>query len=220
MMITTNAPACFAQADSSSARTAANTTAATSQPLVTANEAAEDTGAWFTLDHFVSLTQIVSNLGVVLALVLTLRQLSSTVRLASDSAVQSNAHAINEFYMALATSDDLARIYREGRADPSTLNPTEAAKFFYTCVAWFAHHEQAFGQVQSGLLSKQFFDGWEAALRDDLVDLGFQQFWQAERSYFDQPFRDLIDGIIVGINAAPSSAAPSTPPPPAAPAAP
>jgi hypothetical protein len=167
----------------------------------------------WSLDDIVAATQIVSNIAVLIALIITLRQLTSTLRLASNSAVQSNAHALNGFYMSLATSNDLAHIYREGRKDPSSLNSMEEARFFYACVAWFAHHEQSFGQVQTGLLPAEFFASWELALREDLMDEGFKSFWIREGQFFDEPFRKFIDKIIAdnSVSAADVTGSPQPP---------
>lgn len=172
------------------------------------------TPAW-TLNDFVAATQILSNIGVLIALVVTLRQLSSSIREATSLAMQSNAHALNQFYVALATSQDLAAIYQRGREDPLKLTQEERARFFYACVAWFAHHEQSFGQVQSGLLPTEFFRGWELALREDLRDAGLQWYWNMERRFFDVPFRKLIDRLIseiAGERDSPATTPPVAPP--------
>jgi hypothetical protein len=165
----------------------------------------------WSLNDFVALTQILSNIGVLIALVLTLRQLSSSIRQATNSAVQNNAHALNQFYVALATSGDLASIYRRGRDDPSKLTEGELARFFYACVAWFAHHEQSFGQVQSGMLPTEFFAAWELAIKQDLKDAGLQWYWHMEGMFFDEPFRKLIDRLISEIAAEEAAAAPAAP---------
>ena len=142
-----------------------------------------------------NLAQVVGNVAVVVALIIAIRQLSSSVSTNRSTSADSLVHALNDFYMALAANEDLAHIYRRGRADPTALNDKEHARFFFVCVAWFAYHEHLYIQWKTGNLPTAFYGPWELALKEDLTDPGFIQFWDLERQYFDPAFQEHIHGL-------------------------
>lgn len=148
------------------------------------------------LQNFSGILVLLANAAVIASILI----LASQVRLERQAAIQASAqasvHALNSIYMDIATNADLAHIYRRGRANPESLSEGESARFFYVCVAWFCHHEQAFLQCQSKLMPKSYFDAWDTALRVDMRDNGFQRFWSEERKYFDEAFRRYIDKLI------------------------
>ena len=148
------------------------------------------------LTIIVDIFQILGSLGVVVALFVAVRQWRSTSATSAHTSAQSHVAALNSFFLALASDENLATIYRQGRADPNSLSAKDKDRFFYLCVVWFAHHEYAFQHSKVGLLPENFFQSWDEALREDLLDEGLRSYWLKEGRFFDAPFRAYVDAII------------------------
>lgn len=149
-----------------------------------------------TLSTAVDLAQLVGNLAVVVTVLLAIRQLATASLTSKTSSADALVHNLNGFYMTLAANSELAHIYRRGRAQPTSLNEQEHARFFFVCVAWFAYHEHLYVQWKERLLPDKFYGPWELALKEDLKDPGFRQFWELERQNFDTSFQEHITKLI------------------------
>lgn len=150
----------------------------------------------FTIADLANIFQIIGNIAIVITLIFIGIQLNMTQKITAVSSAQMQVQALNSFYIALATDDDLAFIYRQGRKDPKRLNKKERARFFYTCVVWFSHHENLYEQCRTNHIPKEYFEAWDLAIREDLRDPGFWEYWQEEGAYYDKPFREYVDNII------------------------
>lgn len=144
----------------------------------------------------VAISQIIANIAVIIAIIIAILQLRSTQSSASSVAEQYHTQAMNEFWMTLAADADLAYIYQKGRKEPGDLADKDKSRFFYTCATWFSLHELLFVQAQGDHVTDRYYKDWLEALREDMGDKGFQQYWLKERDYFDDEFMVFIDGLI------------------------
>lgn len=147
--------------------------------------------------EWISVSQIVANVAVIIAIAVAILQLRTSHSNASSSAEQFHTQAMHEFWMTLAANDELAYIYKRGRADPTSLNEKEKVRFFYAAITWFSQQEFMFSQASKGRVGESFYKEWEEAVKDDMTDPGFQEVWSVERLFFDEGFRGFIDGLIV-----------------------
>lgn len=143
----------------------------------------------------VELFQVGGNVAIVLTLFFLAWQTRLSQKATKSLCAQTSSSGFNTFYLTLASDGTLAELYRRGRKDPSTLDEIETHRFFYACVIWFTNHESTYMQWKKKLLPKDFFAAWDVALRDDLVDIGFREFWNIEGEFFDRKFRDYINAI-------------------------
>jgi hypothetical protein len=159
----------------------------------------QSSGNSLTLTDIANIAIVAGNVAIVITLAFLVMQLKDTRNTTAHANAYAQAQAMNAFHHLLFSHDGLASLYKKGRSEPSSLSPQEKDRFFYACVAFFSAHENLYIACQTKVMPPGYFDAWDRALREDLADPGFQEYWEQEGAYYDEPFRYYVDGVIAGL---------------------
>jgi hypothetical protein len=148
------------------------------------------------LEQISYLSQTVAAVAVVVSLIYAVLQVRIYARAAFDARHLAAQSDIQAFRRMIATDGDCARIYRDGLADPTTLDSTDNWRFGALMELFVANFDYAHRY------ERVYRAETELAFRRVMARPGFRMWWRRGRSSFTAETGALVDKIIEGTEGA------------------
>jgi len=155
-----------------------------------------------------SIGELVSAIAVIVSLVylaLQIRQntnhLEHNTKATQATAFDSSITHAMVARQAIFQNEDVARVYREGMADPMGLSEQDRMRFRLIMhnILWSIWNLQS--QSQAGGIAAETWHAQLAILRRIAPSRGFIWFW----SHYSQEFGETFQGVVAGVQASPAS---------------
>jgi hypothetical protein len=147
-------------------------------------------------DALGAIGEIVGAAAVVLTLAylaMQIRQNTRTVKAASHHAI---TDSMNHISISIAQNPDVARIWRMGNEDLSSLTEDEFVSFGFLLLTYMRVFETLYYQRKIGTMEEQLYIAEEKTLRWAVKNPGFRSWWVDNPISLSQEFRDYIDRLI------------------------
>jgi hypothetical protein len=135
-----------------------------------------------------------------LAVIVTLLYLASQIRQNTNSVLGSveseDARGSSDFLQSLAENPGLARIWRLGHADPTTLTKDEGTQFVMLMGASFYRLAGSFELYKRGLLSAESWEPYERLISRYLLSPAVLEWWSRGDIPFTRSFIAYVDARI------------------------
>lgn len=130
---------------------------------------------------------------VALTVVYLALQIKSSAQAMHSQTYHLATSALAEMAAIIGSDKDLARVFRIGMVDPSSLDDDEYTQFGYLGISLFRRFENVFFQYQSGMINEDFWVGH----RDNILWFfhrpGTQVWWKDRKFAFSEKFREFLD---------------------------
>jgi hypothetical protein len=140
---------------------------------------------------------ILANLGVIAGiafLAFELRQNTVAVRSEASQGLQDQWSLVN----AMLLEDDMASIFAQGMANPSSLDETDYGKFSTWWLNALDGFENAYYQARNGVYDASRAEGLWRILRAHLSAPGFREYWEAQGQHIvSTEFRDFVESDVL-----------------------
>lgn len=139
--------------------------------------------------EWAAIAEIVGGVAVIISLLfvaLSIRQNTQAIEATTWESFLDRSERIN---LAIAGSDDLARIIQEGESDPGQLTGEDYFRFSHAARIRFGAWEAIFNHYQVGRLSANSWEVWNAFYLDLLDHPGYRQVWLEIEQWYDPKFR-------------------------------
>ena len=145
----------------------------------------------------IGITQIISNLGVIVSLVFVGIQVRQNTRVERLSNQREIAVFETSVYDPIINSADMPRIILKADADYTKLTPEERMRYDSFAGRRFNQESLAYAQYRAGLLDPEVYKGREIALVSALKDYkATRAFWEGNRPVYPADFVAYVDSII------------------------
>lgn len=148
-----------------------------------------------TLEDVFYVSQTVASVAVVGSLIYVGLQVRYAERAQRGLMQQARADRTSAGSLTVAGSE-LARIWMKGGAGDADLTPLEITQWLMMTRAAFLSGEDSVLQYRAGLLSKETYDTYVAAVHVHLARPGWRAAWKMQRMTFGPEFRAFCDAIL------------------------
>ena len=160
-------------------------------------------GRSVTLETVFYVSQIIASVAVVGSLIYLGLQVRYAERAQRGLMQQARADRTSNGSLAVAGSE-LARIWMKGGAGDADLTPLEITQWLMMTRAAFLSGEDSVLQYKAGLLSKETYDTYVAAVHVHFARPGWRAAWKMQRMTFGPEFRAFCDRILKQVPVAPA----------------
>jgi hypothetical protein len=101
--------------------------------------------------------------------------------------------ALAEAAVILASSEEMARIYRIGLSSPDDLEEDDYFRFAMYGISQFRRYENIFFQYRSGLIDDDFWTGHSDNILWFFHRPGIQTWWKDKRLTYSTSFREFLE---------------------------
>ena len=134
-----------------------------------------------------------------LAVVVSLAYLAVQIRAQNSEARIAGMHAVSEGFRdgiaSLASIPHVADIWIKSMNDPGALTDEELVQMFAVAQRNFRVWEEAFGLHRTGHLDDTIWEGITGQYRSFLSHRGFLYVWQHRRQFYNEDFRNYVEGL-------------------------
>jgi len=156
-----------------------------------------------TLEQLALLAQIISAAVVVASLIFVgyqLKHAAAAIRVASS---QAHLECYTELAKSVIDSDEFARIWRVGLAEPKSLKEDEWVRFVAYANALFRLYEISLVQWTNGRLDEEHWRTVERQVAEFWRMPGLQGAWKARGHGFSAPFREWFENYVPKVETPP-----------------
>jgi hypothetical protein len=143
-----------------------------------------------------SIGEVVGAIGVVASLLYLAGQVRQARRVALAENVREAQAAYSRVFHLLADDRDLASIYETGSEDPSQLDSVDLSRFNNLLLLQFLGFVEIHTAHESGLMGRELYERWLAALASHLSTPGGTRWWMASRGFFKLDVVRSIDEVL------------------------
>jgi hypothetical protein len=140
--------------------------------------------------------EFIGGIAVVVSLVYLASQIRQNSKLMRVSTAAVASGAVASLTGSLAEDPELARIYREGLVDLSTLSDTDRYRFDAIAMQNFGAACTMYHLWQAGAFVPALWEFRHRGLLWSTRQQGTREWWREWRHTFDEAFRDFVDGLI------------------------
>jgi hypothetical protein len=156
-----------------------------------------------TIQDLGSIGELVAAVATVITLVYLARQIGANTTALRMEARRTEAQSGDIYISAIIESPEVARMFNEGLADPTSLSPEDVTRFSFLLGSFVGAEGAAFDEVNIGFAPTQTLDRRKQTLRRILRSPGGRWFWAQFAGDFHTEFRAYIDESI--FDAAPAA---------------
>lgn len=139
------------------------------------------------------LASVVGSLGVIISLIFVVREIRLNTKAVRGSAYQSVINTWAEIESRISQDKEVARIYRQGRADMSQLDENEQIRFGEVLSSFFNLYEGMYYQYRDGILLQEHWKGWCENMQQDLKHPGVREWWEEKQRLYGDSFRNHVN---------------------------
>jgi len=146
-------------------------------------------------DAISAIAQLVGSIAVVLSVLYLGVQVRQSTRVAKVAAQDAAAAAVRDVTNTFMESGEMARIWRAGLQNLSSLSPEDQARFFHATHQFLKALETIHFHHANGLMDEQLWLGWQELLRHYIAAPGISHYWSHRKEMFSERFRNHIAGM-------------------------
>lgn len=139
-----------------------------------------------------AMSQLISSIAVVLSVLYLGIQVHRSTRVAKVAAQDSAASAVRDVTNTFMDNAEMARIWRVGLENLSSLSIDDQARFFHGAHQFLKAFETIHFHHVNGLMDKQIWLGWQELLRHYIGSPGIAHYWNLRNKLFSGPFREYV----------------------------
>ncbi len=140
--------------------------------------------------------EFIGGIAVVVSLIYLARQLRQNSKLLRASTASATSATNADFSSLVVQDSDVARIFREGMADRSSLSADDLQRFNMLLGMAFTGWNQEYQFTADGVIGRSVWENRMLTMRRVLRLLGYRQWWTEWRDMYPEDFRNLVDSLI------------------------
>src|SRR5213079_514174 len=142
-----------------------------------------------------ALSQLVSSIAVVFSVLYLGIQVHRSTRVAKVAAQDAAASAVRDVTNTFMESGEMARIWRSGLQNLSSLSADDQARFFHATHQFLKALETIHFHHANGLMDEQLWLGWQELLRHYIAAPGIASYWGVRSQLFSARFHEFINHL-------------------------
>jgi len=131
-----------------------------------------------------AISQLVGSIAVVFSVLYLALQVHGSTRVAKLAAQDAASTALREVTRPFAENAELARIWRIGLEDLTSLTVDEQARFFHSTYQFLKAFETIHFHHIFGLMDEQIWRGWCGLLEHYIASPGMEHYWKLRQDLF------------------------------------
>ena len=140
--------------------------------------------------------EFLGGIAVVVSLIYLASQIRQNSRLVRASTASATSATNADFSSLVVQDSDVARIFREGMADRSSLSEDDTQRFDMLLGMGFTSWNQEYQFVSDGVIGRSVWENRMGTMRRVLPLPGYRQWWTEWGDLYSDEFRRLVDGMI------------------------
>jgi len=148
------------------------------------------------LDKLVAISTILGSLSLVVTVLVLIREIRETNRLARASNAQALVEISGPFYLAMVQDRTIAELFAHSARDDAALDEIDRRRYRSLLVWWLIFYENIFYQHKLKLLDGHTFRPWWRDLRQFLRDQNVSQHWTGLKDLFQDEFAAHVSKLI------------------------
>ncbi len=158
------------------------------------------------LDTVVSISSVIGSLSLVASVLLLLRELRDTNRLARAANAQTLVEMAAPFYLGMVQDRQMAELCAGGARDFTALDEVDQSRYLRFLVWWLIFYENIFYQRRQRLLDQHTFQPWWCDFRLFAADQNLSRHWLELEPLFQQEFAEEVRTLLAEIRGEPPPA--------------
>ena len=140
--------------------------------------------------------EFIGGIAVVVSLIYLASQIRQNSKLLRASTSSATAATISDFSSRIVQDPDVARIFREGSAERSSLSEDDLLRFDVLLGIAFGGWNQEYQFAGDGVIGRSVWENRMRTMRRVLPRPGYRQWWTEWEDLYPDEFRDLVNGLI------------------------
>ena len=140
--------------------------------------------------------EFLGGIAVVVSLVYLAGQIRQNSKLLRASTASATGATNADFSSLVVQDSEVARIFREGVADRSSLSADDIQRFDGLLHMGFTANSQEYQFFVDGVVGRSIWENRTLSLRRQLRLPGFRQWWTEWGDTYPEEFQNVIDGLI------------------------
>ena len=140
--------------------------------------------------------EFIGGIAVVVSLIYLAGQIRQNSKLLRASTASATSATTADFSSLIVQDSDVARIFREGMADRSSLSEDDMQRFDTLLSISFTGWNQECQFVADGVIGRSVWENRMRTMRRVLPLPGYRQWWTEWGDTYSDEFRRLVDGLI------------------------
>jgi hypothetical protein len=140
--------------------------------------------------------EFLGGIAVVVSLIYLAGQIRQNSKLLRASTASATGATVADFSSLIVQDSEVARIFREGMADRSSLTEDDMQRFDSLLSMMFGAYNQEYEFVSDGVMGLSVWENRMRSLRRMLPLPGYRQWWKEWGDFYSDDFRELVDGLI------------------------
>ena len=140
--------------------------------------------------------EFLGGIAVVVSLVYLASQIRQNSKLLRSSTASAVTAVLNESSSLIVQDSEVARIYREGMADRSSLSEEDQQRFDSPIGMFFGGWNQENQFAADGVIGAAVWTNQVRVMRRLLRQPGMRQWWSQWRDIYGDEFGDIVDDVI------------------------
>ena len=149
-----------------------------------------------TLQEWANLAEIVGNVAIILSLVFVGLQISENTKEMRSVTAHNATVALQTWYVDIGTTEQAAKVFRQGMNAPSSLSKDEAIQFIMSIHSVMLAYQSNYFLGIEGTLDSDMNIAMSSALGDAVPTPGFRWYWEQRGRHFTGEFRLFVDQIM------------------------
>ena len=151
-----------------------------------------------TLSDLAALGSLISGIAVLVSLIFVAVQMRQNTLAVRAAASQAHAANFQQLLNPMIQDGDVARVWRTGFEQLSTLTDDERVRFFLILSGIFRFYEAAHHQWRDGQLDEGHWHQVHSQARDIIRYPGVQTYWKMRRHWHSREFCRWLDALPTG----------------------
>ncbi len=140
--------------------------------------------------------EFLGGIAVVVSLVYLAGQIRQNSKLLRASTASSTTATNADFSSLVVQDSEVARIFREGMADRSSLTEDDMQRFDSLLAMMFGAYNQEYQFVADGVIGRLIWENRIRSMRLLFRRPGYRQWWTEWGDLYSDEFGDFVDGLI------------------------
>jgi hypothetical protein len=140
--------------------------------------------------------EFLGGIAVVISLVYLASQIRQNSKLLRASTASATLAATSDFTSLVVQDSEVARIFREGMADRSSLSEDDMQRFDALLTMGLTANSQEYQFFVDGVMARSIWENRTLGLRRVLPLPGYREYWNVWGDTYPEEFRNVIDGLI------------------------
>ena len=159
------------------------------------------------LDKVVAISTILGSLSLVISVIILVREVRETNRLARASNAQAMVEISGPFYLTMVQDRQLAELFARSAEGYEEMDEIDRRRYRRLLVWWMIFYENIFYQRKQRLLDRHTFKPWWRDLQIFLRDQNVAQHWDSLKDLFQEEFAEHVSELIAEAHLQPAISA-------------